>query len=996
MHTARQDKRFKIIAPLGQGGTAEVARVLAIDLGREVALKYPLKDIPTNAGEFSALARREYELIGGDSFPGLVRLVEPPHVNPDYLLLELCEGPTLDSVGRVDDLAMAMSILSAVALSLEYLRARGLIHGDLKPQNIFLPRDWNKITPQWLWYAKVSDFSLGRFESEAESVRAGLGTVGYMAPEVIGQKTTSHQSDLFALGVIAYQLVTGVHPFLSEDSEPVRVNGRIQEGTVTPIEQHRPELKSHPVLGIIDKLLAKSPDLRPASALEVCQLLEEAGSTYPYRRAIRPRHLLRRCGTYDEVCARLIDLTESDRQQLHMFSRGDAHELKRLLAGNWAICNLEYDSGKYRFVAGVRWPGFLRNMHVAAFARSTWSIRKEQIIQAITLDTAASDNGARPQMSLLPHLLKPHTIRRLSARVAPGVETAEDYVRATNLWLQAGNLEGAERCAVQAATALARESRTHNALEILNRVIDFARITSRLHAVSELLLMSGNLLKDSGDTVAAEKVYLELIAALELRPIEKTLGVVYNKLGDLYKMRSDFEAGLAALQKALPIFEQLGDELELSRTCNNLGNMYWVIGDMGKSTRQYRRALRLQRKLNSPTDIARSLSNLGGILCMIGKFKRGLFLMNASLKIKRELGDAGEIARTLNNLGYVSFLTGENVRAVEYLNESLELNRGTGSRKEILINIENLTSIMISAGQIGKSLSLLREGLDLSREIGDHGQGMLLQISLAGALIRLGKPGEANKVLEEVRSRRENTDDHAIGILFLCAAAEYEILLGRFLEAAALTEQAKAAASAATSVYHQLQTVLMLARLTDIPGLDAEVDQLICQTKFERMHTVFRFNQAERLTRQGDHTQALERIAELLPNVLSLRDDVELPRLCLIAAECLMATGRYQESRQFADCARGHAARYALIPELMSYGVVSGRLALKSGDYELAFREFKQALQLAKEISQSITDITDRADFQKRREIGFMVEEIGRLGLILGQKKRAGSEPARA
>jgi serine/threonine protein kinase/Tfp pilus assembly protein PilF len=987
MPPAYEDKRFRMIAPLGRGGTADVARVYVGDLGCEAALKYPLPDNSSSAINFASLSHREYDLIGGQRFPGLVRLIELPHTDPDYLLMELCEGHTLDSIGRVEDLSAALRLLSAVALSLEYLRACHLVHGDLKPQNIFLPRGWDRISGNRLFYAKLSDFSLGRKTEEPESSRAGLGTVGYMAPEVIGQTITSHQSDLFAFGVIAYQVLTGVHPFLKDDAEPVRVNGRVQEELVPSVETFRSELVGHPVTALVEQLLAKQSPDRPATAYDVCLALEEAGSTYPFRRGIRPGHLTQSDDSFAAASERILELSSTDRRQLLTFTGEDVRHLTLLLSGNFSQGNLEYRRGQFRFVSGVRWPAYLRRGLWAGFTQSSLARRRQLILQSVSHETNGVTPTELPLLALLRHLLKTSTVRRISRQEAPKAERVEEQSRTAVLWLQAGNLEGAERCAFQAATLLAKESRWQESLETLERVIDFARMRSQVHKVSELLLLAGNVLKQSGDTVSAEQAYLELIAALESRPTEKSLGIVYNQLADLYKMRSDFEAGLAALRKALPIYEQLGYELEFSRTCNNLGNMYWVIGDLKKSAQQFRRALRLQRKLNSQTDIATTLSNLGGILCMIGKIKRGLFLMHTSLKIKRELGNAGEIARTLNNLGYVSYITGENVRAVEYLNESLELNRRTGSRKEILINIENLTSIMISAGQLGESLSLLREGLDLSREISDHGQEMLLQISLAGTLIRLGKPGESSKVLEDVRTRREYADDHAIGINFLCAAAEFHILLGRFDEAAALVEEARAAASAATNVYHQLQTVLMLARLKDIPGLDAEVEQLILQSKFERMRTVYRFNQAERLIRHGDHKQALVRIAELLPTVLSLRDDVEMPRLCLIAAECLQLAGRPAEARQFADRARVHATQYGLVPESLMCGVISGRLALDSGDYEKAFHEFRQSIQIAKDISQSITNVADREDFQKRREIGFMVEEIGRLGLILGQKK---------
>ena len=79
MNRAPEDSRFRLIAPLGRGGTAEVVSVYVHDLKRSAALKYRLNDPAADPGEFVTLIKREYAHIGGLSFPGLVRLLEPPH-----------------------------------------------------------------------------------------------------------------------------------------------------------------------------------------------------------------------------------------------------------------------------------------------------------------------------------------------------------------------------------------------------------------------------------------------------------------------------------------------------------------------------------------------------------------------------------------------------------------------------------------------------------------------------------------------------------------------------------------------------------------------------------------------------------------------------------------------------------------------------------------------------------------------------------------------------
>ena len=233
---------FRPLAPLGRGGTAEVIRVFSEKHRRQLALKYPRQNESQSSETFARLVQREDHLIGRLTFPGLVRVLEISTDQPQFLLMELCPGPTLEQCGRLDNLALALNVLSAVALSLEFLQANSIIHGDLKPHNIFLPFKWQNLDDDKLFYVKLSDFSLGRFDHEPDSARAGLGTVGYMAPETAEKSRATFQSDLFALGVIAYQLLTGIHPFMDDESDPVKVNSRVREEDPAPLRSLRSDV----------------------------------------------------------------------------------------------------------------------------------------------------------------------------------------------------------------------------------------------------------------------------------------------------------------------------------------------------------------------------------------------------------------------------------------------------------------------------------------------------------------------------------------------------------------------------------------------------------------------------------------------------------------------------------------------------------------------------------------------------------------------------------
>ena len=215
---------------LGEGGTALVAKAFSEQLNRDVALKYPLDKQEHSITEFQKLSRRENDLLGEIRVPGIVQ-IHSFSITPPYLLLELCSGETLDKIGKVENSKTLFNLISAISIDLEFMRGIGLIHCDLKPNNIFLPADRSQISGDRLFFLKLSDFGLSKNESEPESARVGHGTIGYAAPETLASSAISHKSDLFSLGVIAYELATGVHPFIQGESDPVRIESRVREET---------------------------------------------------------------------------------------------------------------------------------------------------------------------------------------------------------------------------------------------------------------------------------------------------------------------------------------------------------------------------------------------------------------------------------------------------------------------------------------------------------------------------------------------------------------------------------------------------------------------------------------------------------------------------------------------------------------------------------------------------------------------------------------------
>ncbi|MCP4684139.1 MAG: serine/threonine protein kinase [bacterium] len=998
MYQPSNDAELKKIGYLGRGGTAEVVGSFHRVLNRRVAVKYALPHPQDNSVDFAALARREYELIGRHRFPGLVRLLRDPAPDYDHLILELCKGETLDQLGRVDDLSLALNLISALAIDLEFLNAVGLVHGDLKPQNVFLPEDLSPLAGGRLSYLKLSDFSMGRRRQEHDRYRIGLGTVGYMAPETITDAVATHRSDLFALGIIAYQLITGRHPFMDDTSDPLEVNSRIREISPPPVRRIRPDI-SEAVGNTVDQLLARDPADRPSGALEVCQALESAGATYPFRKALRPAHLLQISESYDNNVATWLEIDAPNRRRLDTLCEDSASALRLILNHNLRREHLEYVEGKYRFSGPVLWPVRLRNREIRLFARMSFGARRTAVREAVLSNAqyhGETDGQGKPTnispalAELLPCLLRTETIKRIAARLAKEKELQDSARPAAELYLTAGSLGDAERCAYQAGEELKRDLKYASAQSLLAKVIEFGEMSGRRWEVRQLVMLRGDIHKESGEIEQARETYAQLIDWYGDSPKDKLLALAYKALGDTHRIRQDTDASLVALAESLAVFEELGDELEISHTRTNMGNVHWLHCDYPAALRNYRAALTIQKRLGAAADYASTLHNIATVYGISGRVRRGLFLLQESLKRKKEIGHLGEIARTLNNLGYVYQISGRPAIAAEHLAESLEINRRIGSKKELVYNLENLAELTISAGRLRESMSLLREGIQLSSENGYARHLGALQIHTATVQKRMGQYGEADQSLFLATPSMAEIEDKPLEVAWKVQQASLCYHLGKTSAALELASAALDEARAAKDTVGMTNCLLLKTRLSDDGADYDETVGLIEEQHLKRERIILDFGRLEYLIENDKPEEASDLANCLLNLTVEEEQDIEMPWMLNLSSEMMLRQRENRKASAYLERSSRLASSTGLIPELIVALTLQGKMAHSEGNFEGCFATYRKALQLCKKTSDNIRVLEDRTFYQSKRIVGFLAREIKLLSQRLGEKQRAG------
>jgi serine/threonine-protein kinase len=211
--------RFRLVRPLGQGGMGEVWLADHISLDIPCAIKFIFAETAKDE-ELRARFDREAKIAAQIRSPHVVQILDNGvfHGAP-YIAMELLEGEDLaqrlERLGRLDPQATA-AIVAQVARALTKAHAAGLVHRDLKPANIFLVRDDDREIAKVLDFgiAKSSTLNLGPGGLSATKTGSLLGTPVYMSPEQAqGTKTVDHRTDLWALGVVTFECLTGRLPF---------------------------------------------------------------------------------------------------------------------------------------------------------------------------------------------------------------------------------------------------------------------------------------------------------------------------------------------------------------------------------------------------------------------------------------------------------------------------------------------------------------------------------------------------------------------------------------------------------------------------------------------------------------------------------------------------------------------------------------------------------------------------------------------------------------
>jgi serine/threonine-protein kinase len=284
--------RYEVIEKIGAGGMAIVYKAKDLLLNRVVTIKV-LRDQFVSDDDFIRRFRREAQSAASLSHPNIVSIYDVGKEGDlEYIVMEYIEGRNLKEIIREYaplTTEQTLHLARQLGEALSHAHEHNIIHRDIKPQNILITEDGR---------AKVTDFGIARAVSSATVTHTGdiVGSVHYLSPEQAKGVLSNEQSDIYSLGIIIYELLTGKVPYDGETPIAIALK-HLQEQPVPPSKLNpriEPELEA-----VVMKAISKSPDTRYASVRELLEDLQKVQAGYKVNRVINN------------------DFTDNDATQIH-------------------------------------------------------------------------------------------------------------------------------------------------------------------------------------------------------------------------------------------------------------------------------------------------------------------------------------------------------------------------------------------------------------------------------------------------------------------------------------------------------------------------------------------------------------------------------------------------------------------------------------------------------------------------------------------------------
>jgi tetratricopeptide (TPR) repeat protein/tRNA A-37 threonylcarbamoyl transferase component Bud32 len=805
--------RYRIESLLGQGGMGRVYKAYDKDIDRTVALKVVRHGV---MGETDALKRfkQELHLASKISHKNILRIHDMGEVGgTKFITMAYVEGQDLYGILKEHPkmpIERALKFATQLAEALAAAHAEGVIHRDLKPQNILVNKD-DQIF--------VSDFGLAKsFEEGAQGMTktgAFLGTPRYMSPEQVEGKPADQRSDLYAYGLIFYEMVTGDVPFTGESTLKVMYQ-RIQEKPKNP-KLVNPSLPSW-IARIIMRCLEKDPAERYQTAYEILADLQGskpsggsrslqiqipefarwrwtwvAGSVVgalllvsallvlwgkfgssskrgaPGRQvtlAILPFRNESGDHTLDWLGGSLAEMLRTDVGQSAEFHTVSPDRMHQIISDLRISPDSELDASTLRRIAE-----FTSADRVVSgqYVKLGDQIRIDATLQdlkqqrTVSLKTEAPDErqllGSVDQLAkaIQQNLtLAPEAVKEMQASAfvpsSKSPEALREYSQGLEFWRQGNQLEAAKR--FEAAT---KDDPTF--------ALAYSLLAQTYHDLGydkQAVQYSNQSVDQSENLPPTEKYMIQAANARLQNNFDKAIEA-YDNLSKLLPNDPQVQFELGALYESHGALDQAHEHYakvvqsdpKYVEALLAVGRVETKRGNPQASLDYLNRALSSAVELNNLQGKANVLQSLGVAYRLLNKPDDALRSDEESLNIKRQIGDKRGMAASLDEIAQVHNLLGKPDQAAKDYQEVLKLEKELGDQAGMGTALMNLGDVYSNAGRFDDALSATKQGLQIQVALGDENSQALSLNNIGMQYFEKGQYNDALTYLQRALDLRQ-------------------------------------------------------------------------------------------------------------------------------------------------------------------------------------------------------------------------------------------------
>ncbi|HET8647527.1 MAG TPA: serine/threonine-protein kinase, partial [Vicinamibacteria bacterium] len=688
---------YRLVGLIGRGGMGEVCLAVRDDdqFQKLVAVKLIRRGL--DDASMQIRFRAERQILARLEHPGIARLIDAGATEEGwpFFVMEHVEGQRIDAYADAArlDIRARLALFRSVCAAVQYAHQNLVVHRDIKPANILVTSDGQP---------KLLDFGVAKLlgpEAAGQTTSTAFGplTPAYASPEQILGQPVSTATDVYSLGVLLYELLTGRSPYDAPSGRPMEL--------LTAVVEQEPQGSG--LHGDLDDVLMMALRKEPSRRYPSVEAFSE-----DVRRYLAGLPVAARKGTWSYRTGKFIR-----RNRLPLAAVAAVLALGAALAVSTAV--------QARRVARER-------------------DKAERVSEFLVGLFTVADPRRPPDTALTAREMLDQGAARIESELAgePEVQAALMYTMGRVYW----------RLGVYDQAVLLLEKSLSTRRRVLGR--DHRDVAASLQTL-------GNVLVNKGDHAAAEPMLAEALAIRRrMRPVDPLeLAGSLTALGNLLNDRGEFRGAEPLYREALDLRRGAlgGQHMQVARSLNNMALVRENLGDYAEAEALHREALAMRRALLGADhpEVARSLNNLGSVLLRKGDVAGAEAALREALASKRRLlGDGHpDVAHSANNLANVLLRRPDYAGAEALYREALAIHRQRlgNEHPEIALFLMNIARALRGKGDAAGSESLHREALAMSRRLLGNGHPNVASSlsNLADLLCERGRAREGESMLRE-------------------------------------------------------------------------------------------------------------------------------------------------------------------------------------------------------------------------------------------------------